>query len=97
MPQGERGPCSSRRGKDEGSDDHRGEWGGRRMFSTSRSGHRQALLSWPTDGALQTLLLESPGEIGAKAALHLSATAFLTSIAVLQTLTTHGTLGVMYF
>lgn len=40
---------------------------------------------------------QSPGEPGAKAALHLPALAFLTSIAVLQTPTTHNTLGVLYF
>ena len=33
MPQGERGPRRSRRGKDEASDEHRGDRDGRKMFS----------------------------------------------------------------
>lgn len=54
-------------------------------------------LSWPVDGVLQTLLPESSGERGAKVALHVPATAFLTSITVLQTPTTHNSSGVMCF
>lgn len=86
MPQGKRGLENSGHEQDEASDEHRGDQGGKRMLS-------QVTQATGKYSALQTLLPESPGEIGAKASLHLPAMAFLTSITMLQM----PTLTVMYF
>lgn len=84
MSQGERGPHGFRHRKDKAGHDCREEWGVRRMFSqaTQVTGSPTLL---PMHGALQTLLLESLGETGVKASLHLPAMVFFISLTILLT------------
>lgn len=96
MPRGEKGPHGSRHGKDEASDKHGGDWDGRKVFSqvTQVTGKHCSPGPWM---GLSRHFCQSPGETGAKAALHLPATAAFASIAVLWAPTTRDTLGVLYF
>lgn len=68
MSLGERGPLSSRHGKDKARVST-GEVGKGEYILTSHAGRSQELLSWPADEALQTLLPGSPGATGAHTSL----------------------------